>query len=79
MTKEIILVLLGLGYLGNIFLARFLNYYANSKSSHYGPTPFIWFIPVIGPILMFMFAWSEFRLVNDFRVKWLDDFLGKNW
>jgi hypothetical protein len=80
---EIIIILVILGYIGNVLLARKLNHMIYDLDNDYYPLKGLWFVPVI-PILLFLMVyasekWSWMTRLGDWIRDKRDGFNGENW
>lgn len=65
-----IITIIILAYVANVFLTRWLNK-IDYKYYNADPTPFLWFIPLAGTLVILISLISEVKTNN-----W---FTGKNW
>ena len=80
---EIIIILVVLGYIGNVLLARKLNHMIYDLDSDYYPLKGFWFVPVIPIILLLLVyvsvKWSWMTRLGDWIRDKIDGFNGENW
>ena len=81
MVIEIIAIIIT-GYILNILLTRWINKKVYQLSSQEKPLIFIWFFPIVGP-LVFAIVWLVYY-INNIKTKKVDNrfinwFIGANW
>jgi len=76
---EIIIILVVLGYVLNVLLARKMNRVIYNMNNFYYPVPRLWFVPVL-PLVVFLVVIVIEKWGLDTRFdNWVDDFRGENW